>query len=592
VLTTAVDRLVAALESHGSTVRQTGIRVMAQCPSHKDRKASLSLTQIEGSVLVCCHANCATIDVLAALGLTLADLYDNRRGIDYRYDNGRTVHRYANKQFAQSDTTNTPELYRLARVRAAVAADEWLWVVEGEKDVHVLATLGVTATCNPMGAGQWSGIDPSPLYGASRVVIVADRDEPGMRHAREIFASLTGHVTDLQVVQAREGKDAADHVVAGYGLEDFDPVDLGEIRASPAADPLYVDIGALIDGGLPDPPAPSVLARADGVCAFYAGEVNMLFGEPETGKTWIALVALAEVLTSGGSGLVVDLDHNGAVSTITRLLALGVPEEILIDATRFRYAEPEEDTRLDEIVRDSRAWRPAVAVVDSVGELMPLLRLSSNSPDDYTTAHCRVLKPLARTGAAVIAIDHLAKNENSRRQGATGTAAKRRAIGGTSLRVELVDSFVPGRGGACALRIHKDRHGGLRARCPSGGGEAAAGVFQMTDRDGLLTWTFHAPQQGDSYAESGVPGADIEALDSLDPPPKSQRDVKSRMDWGSGRALAALRAWRQERSRSAPPEQGAHAGDNAPCSTTPMSRSEEQPKTRDLADLAPFSIRS
>jgi hypothetical protein len=333
----AFERFLQGIEQSGRSVKRHGDgRAQVQCPGHDDHNPSLSVTRIEGSLLLHCHAGCPAEAVLDALSLTTADLYDNRRGIDYRYDNGRTVHRYANKQFAQSDTTNTPELYRLARVRAAVAADEWLWVVEGEKDVHVLATLGVTATCNPMGAGQWSGIDPSPLYGASRVVIVADRDEPGMRHAREIFASLTGHVTDLQVVQAREGKDAADHVVAGYGLEDFDPVDLGEIRASPAADPLYVDIGALIDGGLPDPPAPSVLARADGVCAFYAGEVNMLFGEPETGKTWIALVALAEVLTSGGSGLVVDLDHNGAVSTITRLLALGVPEEILIDATRFR----------------------------------------------------------------------------------------------------------------------------------------------------------------------------------------------------------------------------------------------------------------
>jgi hypothetical protein len=63
----------------------------------------------------------------------------------------------------------------------------------------------------------------------------------------------------------------------------------------------------------------------------------------------------------------------------------------------------------------------------------------SNSPDDFTIAHARVLKPLARAGACVIAIDHLAKNTESRAAGPTGTAAKRRAVGGVSLRVALED---------------------------------------------------------------------------------------------------------------------------------------------------------
>ena len=42
------------------------------------------------------------------------------------------------------------------------------------------------------------------------------------------------------------------------------------------------------------------------------------------------------------------------------------------------------------------AWQPHLAIVDSTGELLPSLRLSSNSPDDFTIAHNRVLKPLAR----------------------------------------------------------------------------------------------------------------------------------------------------------------------------------------------------
>jgi len=34
-----------------------------------------------------------------------------------------------------------------------------------------------------------------------------------------------------------------------------------------------------------------LLRRADGQCIFYAGKVNVLYGDPECGKTWIALAA-------------------------------------------------------------------------------------------------------------------------------------------------------------------------------------------------------------------------------------------------------------------------------------------------------------
>lgn len=231
---TAFDRLQAALEAHGGIVKATGVRKLsAQCPAHDDRSPSLSVTGVEGHALLHDWGGCDTGDVLAALNLTLADLYDTRRGAEYRYDNGRTVQRTIDKRFWQKGTDNAPELYRLARVRAAVAEGRSVYVVEGEKDVHALETLDVTATTNPMGATNWSKVDPSPLYGAT-VVVVADQDEAGRKHAAEVVASLAGHGGTLTVVAAKVGKDAADHVAAGYGLDDFVPA---EIPHAPAAEP-------------------------------------------------------------------------------------------------------------------------------------------------------------------------------------------------------------------------------------------------------------------------------------------------------------------------------------------------------------------
>lgn len=308
---------------------------------------------------------------------------------------------------------------------------------------------------------------------------------------------------------------------------------------------LFYDVAAMLDGGLPDPPSPVVGTRSDGHSLFYAGQVNLVFGDPESGKTFLCLAASAEALNHGRKVLVVDLDHNGPAATIDRLLMLGAQESALADTSRFLYAEPEDAPHLMGIVAAGIAWRPAVALIDSVGELLPVFGFSSNSPDDFTLVNSRVLKPLAMAGAAVLGIDHLAKGTESRTSGPTGTAAKKRAVGGASVRVTIKDAFTPGRGGAAAITIHKDRHGGLRQYCPPpDGGEAYAGTFLLkTEDDGTTSWCITAPEHGDR-APSGVAEADIAALDNLEPPPTSVRDVKTRLNWRTDRASAVLKEWR------------------------------------------------
>jgi hypothetical protein len=49
-------------------------------PAHDDHNPSLSITEIDGSVLLFCHTGCQTEDVLAAAGLDKRDLYDEPHG--------------------------------------------------------------------------------------------------------------------------------------------------------------------------------------------------------------------------------------------------------------------------------------------------------------------------------------------------------------------------------------------------------------------------------------------------------------------------------------------------------------------------------
>ena len=157
-----------------------------RCPAHDDESPSLSLKNGDGKVILHCHVGCDPKDVVAALGLRTADLWDEPRAAnappsrevaayDYTDEAGALlfqVVRYEPKAFRQrrpdgnggwvwklDDTRRV--LYRL-RVIEAVASDELVFVVEGEKDVHAVERAGYTATCNsggastsPKAAGKW-----------------------------------------------------------------------------------------------------------------------------------------------------------------------------------------------------------------------------------------------------------------------------------------------------------------------------------------------------------------------------------------------------------------------------------------------------
>lgn len=78
-----IEKLLPRLES----VLKTGDRRWrACCPAHDGKSRSLAIRELdEGRVLIHCFAGCGGVDVVAAVGLTLADLYpqklDNRRAL-------------------------------------------------------------------------------------------------------------------------------------------------------------------------------------------------------------------------------------------------------------------------------------------------------------------------------------------------------------------------------------------------------------------------------------------------------------------------------------------------------------------------------
>lgn len=220
----AYERIASALRAHGQRIVESGdSRATATCPQHDDSTPSLSISRSGDRALVWCHGGCNTTDVLATLGLTTADLYDERSAT-YRYDDGRTVHRTyttgGKKRFSQSGATPTSTLYHLARL-TEIPQGRSVFLVEGEADVHAIEEAGGVATTAPQGADSFHKVDVTPLTG-HWVTCIVDKDKSGQKWADQVYKALTGVAAKFRFQQAKEGKDASDHIAAGHGLTDFD----------------------------------------------------------------------------------------------------------------------------------------------------------------------------------------------------------------------------------------------------------------------------------------------------------------------------------------------------------------------------------
>jgi hypothetical protein len=82
-------------------------------------------------------------------------------------------------------------IYRYAEIQQAIANNELIYLVEGEACADIFWKLGLAATCNIGGSGKWRDSDTRDLEGA-KVVIVPDRDEPGINHAEGVHQHFPG----------------------------------------------------------------------------------------------------------------------------------------------------------------------------------------------------------------------------------------------------------------------------------------------------------------------------------------------------------------------------------------------------------------
>lgn len=355
-------------------VHPAGTGYVGICPAHDDRQASLGVTEGDEGLLITCHAGCTTESVLQAMGLQWRDLFFNAVNYaepeaiyGYTDEQGNVLFeavRFPGKKFRQRH--RDPEsgewvwnldgvrrvVYGLPEVIAAVAAGTTIYICEGEKDAEALRALGKVATCNPMGAGKWRDEYTQFFVGAA-VIIVADRDEPGRAHAEQVKQSLQGVARDIWVVQARSGKDAADHLAAGHAVEQFmplrQPVRRGIITAREMADQALEDL-ELTAVDLPG----YVLVDAVPV-VFRQGRMYALGAYTGGGKTRYALQGARSLATQGRRGGYFSLELPERDLRNGLLTHRGIPLSLLEEPWRLKMDPVMRELYLDG-VEEIASW--------------------------------------------------------------------------------------------------------------------------------------------------------------------------------------------------------------------------------------------
>ena len=242
----SIDEFLGKLEG----VQETGGGWVARCPAHGDDNPSLSIARGEdGRILVHCHAGCSAEDVVASLGLKMADLMPQKNErpsrtikgrwgkwvCDYVYTDEVGKVLYKSSRYVKDDGKKTfiikvpdPKAkfgwsfglsksniervpYRLPRVVAAARAGKSIVIVEGEKDAeNVERVCKCAATCNVAGALKWGFKFPKDwgrwFDGARSVLVIADNDP----QFKDVEKRVRGETVKTQIEHWRGQKHAAD----------------------------------------------------------------------------------------------------------------------------------------------------------------------------------------------------------------------------------------------------------------------------------------------------------------------------------------------------------------------------------------------
>lgn len=213
---------------------------------------------------------------------------------------------------------------------------------------------------------------------------------------------------------------------------------------------------------------PTLLPRSDGRMLLYPGKVHSVHGESESGKSLVLMGEAVRIMNEGGRVLWFTFDSDEE-EDVARAVRFGCAHETIL--SQLTYVRPEQDPRSAKesylaLFRESYTLVVIDGVTDAVGLLTGGEKGDPN--EVYSLFSRRFPRRLAtKTGAAVVLVDHVAKDTDTRGRFAIGAQAKMAELTGAAYLVEPDKDAAPTAGGVgtVVLRVGKDRPAGVRRYC-------------------------------------------------------------------------------------------------------------------------------
>ena len=385
-------------------------------------------------------------------------------------------------------------LYHADEVARAVREEQLIVICEGEKDADAAATVwGVVATTNPMGAGSWRSHHTDALKGAF-VVVIADDDDAGRRHAAYVVQALEGVAAEVELMLPTRGSDVADHIEAGGTWEELRPLAVNadvndgcsEIRQTfPALDWRELWAEPVAQEWILEPLLP-------------ARRLVSIYSEPKLGKSLLILevaVHLSRGDTSLGFAvkrpyrvLYIDYENDPRADIRSRLQAMGYgPDDLsnLFYLSFPAFGSMDSAEGGQQLLEAVAAYGAEVVVIDTVSRA---IQGKENENDTWLSFYRHTGLLLKKAGVTMLRLDHSGKDQSKGQRGGSAKsgdvdAVWRLARKGTetlSLRCEAARFFLDEESKELLLRRVSEpqlRHEVLRR-----GRSVAAGV------PAVVTW--------------------------------------------------------------------------------------------------------
>lgn len=342
------------------------------------------------------------------------------------------------------------------------------------------------------------------------------------------------------------------------GEEDQDPAT--EEAAGSSWSPIALD--AILDGRRERRRAdlfPRMDIREDGTpqCLLYRGLVHSFHGESESGKSLVMIYEATRLINEGEDVLWVTFDSDPE-EDVARALRMGARKEAI--RKHLHYVKPDEPpTAAASSYRAlfyDQAGNPrkyALAVIDGVTDAV--LLFSGGAKGDPNEIFVQFSRYFPRrladiTGAAVVLIDHVAKDTENRGRFAIGAQAKMSQLTGAAYTVEP-DQTAPTVGGVgyVILRVGKDRPGDVRrASGPRRGRDRTQEAARIrVDDTGARTVVTVEPPVLDPFAAGQVDGVAVptDLMEAI------SRLLESEPGGLTGRAIEGAVKGKGERIRAA-----------------------------------------